>query len=1619
MANRIKTDAVETLITWLSIGVQKKSELKDLIDGVNKRLTFAAQIQASDPFDTIINIGPVEITLFDGRKMRPSPIQSLLPDFAGATIDLSDNSTTGNFVAFSFPDHAGTAGRYVRMGLSLDANGDINVTFNTPGATLGGTGDIGFVDGALPIGYIDLESEPGVGTDRWKTAGASATSGVENSAITQFMGAGGGGGGGAGGVRIVSSEVIEPPTTTITFPTSFNAEQLDGLFIFLNGNKMRRVTGVPANANEYRVIDNGVVSTQIEINAIAPANSLYEKVYFTNTFQDIGLAEKEVIVARGDAGGTNLNNMTVAQQATHTRVTLTNMTYILNAFPGGAKGDLDVVMVNGQQIEREIVGVNDTVGNIIYREVAGNQIDVFEKTAGGSIQLNNDVPIYVEKRFYFVVEIDAINTNIAPGVDATHKMGDQLLRWLEGHFVDIYGDTLNFPDGAQLRRNATTGQLEYRKDLTSSFLPLGGGGAGADLLKTLTEAELGDLLSVDPRSLLDAMNNNIGTLTNMEKVASALRLSAGQTLGEYTLEKELSADMNSVEGVAVKTAQAAVPKSITGNNVVFHGNVTAEFPAGSKVLFAKKLEQNNQTTHSFLMGADNNVARIEVGSSTYNVGNNETTVAFLNPGALDLTLGLIASEYSENHRVILHDDDFEVSGTGTGGFEAADLDDAYGLDNVRLEGSNFSKVIEELDGSILRLDGNMSDNGQYGVIRLLLKVPGNAILHFYYTVDSGNTWAKFAFTASANVAWGEEADNSWQLYSPSQVQVANNGKCFIAYPYNVAPFRIDGVYGDLTSVTPTLSPTASTGQGAGVIAASGGSAIWCPSVAADRQDLSLIVVLGTVTGDTSGQIHQFTNGGATYLALATIGPSGVTNDTVQGLAITGSSGSHDIHVAYRNTVGVIYYEKFSEGFNAGLGSNQVVISPNGTISGFHVNDTYAVILQNDSGTLQPRFSWRNHVNGSTSGNYVLYGHGLSTLIGTDTDSNRSNHRTWDRCVVTDPSDDKRLFITFETRQFNGGGNALEYTADMTLEIPDITELQGLGGEIDTRNAAGFLTAAMSGVGTSNEYRGDCFSVSGVSRKIRTIMVRATKISTRELIVGNDPTIQCFLYAATGSGAGAIPTGPVLATSQKVNLTKFGSGGDNNIYFNFNYDAAPGNYAFVIKCNYDGGAGYLLFRGGSAANEGFISADGSSWTTTGESLYFYVWDMYVNRLSSANSGEASSAHGTSAMEPQLKLLDSNQLRFSTRQNANGNLSSRISEAGVPFERTITISTNSDQSLKTELNCAVYNENGDIPDFDRNLVFSAPLGAEIAAKKNVDTGALEGARVGDLSHEGNQVTAVSLSAQTIDPDFQYGLAYFFDSGIGNYVQYSDTFFQSIWRQKFIIEAEVKASNIAGDTRGIVSSYSGANGWQFAFLTGGTLRFLTENGGVFAASVSNETFNLNQYYRVRAVGDGDTIRLFYSTGAALTAGPNGSAVFTECTYSSQVTGGYIAPNSGNPFYIGSINLSNYFSGYIGYVKFALGATEFAYDGHKDQRPVTHHILGTNVVFGKSQYLGNSNAPYNDAVVSKDGAPFVDSYDLTLWYKKALSSPGKDAAVKLIKRRGSDKIQSSYQGINFKFSK
>lgn len=162
------------------------TELDDILRALNEEATPPLRMSASSPADQILTIDSISVANpATGRNRTIPTISNTLPAFASGTVTVPTSS--GGTVTVS-PGTNSTltlsVGNYIKMGVSLDASGNLSVQFGVEGASVAAATAPPAVNNTFAIGYVVLQN----------VAGTIST--VTDANIYQYVGGGGGGGSG-------------------------------------------------------------------------------------------------------------------------------------------------------------------------------------------------------------------------------------------------------------------------------------------------------------------------------------------------------------------------------------------------------------------------------------------------------------------------------------------------------------------------------------------------------------------------------------------------------------------------------------------------------------------------------------------------------------------------------------------------------------------------------------------------------------------------------------------------------------------------------------------------------------------------------------------------------------------------------------------------------------------------------------------------------------------------------------------------------------------------------------------------------------------------------------------------------------------------------------------------------------------------------------------------------------------------------------------------------------------------------------------------------------------------------------------------------------------------------
>jgi hypothetical protein len=173
-----------------------------LLAAIDQNFDSPMRLYASNPSDALLHFQAQQFSTADGTGKSIPPISSQIPAVVTSTVNFQTQATTGATFVIPWPA-TDTVGNFLRMGFTLLSSGTIQALVSASSATLAGLANAGtvFINGGIPLGWIDLQCTSGTAPVAYKTAG-STTSIIENAvaAVPRIVnfGSGGGGSGGTG-----------------------------------------------------------------------------------------------------------------------------------------------------------------------------------------------------------------------------------------------------------------------------------------------------------------------------------------------------------------------------------------------------------------------------------------------------------------------------------------------------------------------------------------------------------------------------------------------------------------------------------------------------------------------------------------------------------------------------------------------------------------------------------------------------------------------------------------------------------------------------------------------------------------------------------------------------------------------------------------------------------------------------------------------------------------------------------------------------------------------------------------------------------------------------------------------------------------------------------------------------------------------------------------------------------------------------------------------------------------------------------------------------------------------------------------------------------------------------
>jgi len=1258
------------------------------------------------------------------------------------------------------------------------------------------------------------------------------------------------------------------------------------------------------------------------------------------------------------------------------------------------------VMINGQEVFKELGSV--IAGDYSYTVVDSHTID-----------LNADITASATDDIEIVVYItDAGSVDVANIANRFTTDG-------------VYMDD---DQEAHLRKNPTTDLLEYRKDSSSPYGAIGGGGSG-EAGDTLLDAESGLPYEDSQNMILDTFNTDLGTKVKLVNNGSALRFDDAETSGaSYIRSRLTSAKMGSVDGKIVVDIQMMRPQAtvISANTIVFDGDIAAYFTAGDHAILGRVEESDGRMIMRHLLDTDDKPAVLEVDTSTYSSVNDETTLVLLNPNTLDLNIGLtVAADVEEKLRIMPFEWILSACSDDSLTWEVMELEEGmlYDTGHISIPGEGYFSESTGITGTAFMSATVFSENKQYAVRRFVENRSSNDFFVYEFSVDKGKNWSYFGGSKvtseiDAGTSRPNEFNGSFFGCNRSQIAVSNTGKFFECHTYAGTYDQTHGRYGDLTLPTPVLSLTPTTGSGAGIIYSSGSLHAY-GQVAADKVDGSYVAVL-IKASNNNVEVASFNNYGGTYLGKV-VTATGIYYQAKHFLEVSGTGTAHTASWGSIATAGTdLIARRIEEGTPTAYTDEGTLTTDDSWVIDSLINDTYLIVMTTDSGFTSIRYHYKTlSTNTWTAYKTLSNFGGVDQRQGWSSASYINYNKGHHQKIVVDPTDDKHVFFVQE--------NNLNTIDAIFYEVKDITNYEGITVNQTTDNGITNLRSV-----TGQTWNGQTWLTT--STKIETAVFKMYQVGQ----IDKGKKIWAEIYE-TSAG---VPTTQVSgAISQEIDpslLTTNTSG--QYLKFNFPRSLSLSNattYAVVIKGDFDISASdYLVMKNSTSSSYASgqrVQWNGSSWTTSSSiDFVFYITSHKITNIGNAvNATSASFNTQIRNFESSIKLINNTHIQFMTRRCIQAGADANHPISGHPYRKVIPFTAGGATECDTSGELVPVTLNNV---FDENLVFNVSLGNPDNYKiSDLVTGVPDTSqgpafqRVGipsDIAYDSNGAPGVA------DPNFESGNCINFN-GSSNYYRYGQSALNgSAWlfgTRDFVIEMEIDPNTNVN--KYLMSNYSNVSGtdysWGLNLNASGYLSFYTFESGT--ATVANDKVEPQTYHKIRVTCKNQVVKLW----RAENAGDN-YTVFTEVGYSSNGADGKNF-STANYIWVGAHGSSpgSWYNGKIGYIKIAIFKqntmdenSPFAYNNYKDQSAIVslqnhgHLISGENVT-------GNTNQTISanfDVPVLSDGqeSALVDSYRQLLKYKKdSFSSSGQNCNLKIEMDRGTTDDQSNVQGLLFEYKK
>lgn len=360
-------------------------------------------------------------------------------------------------------------------------------------------------------------------------------------------------------------------------------------------------------------------------------------------------------------------------------------------------------------------------------------------------------------------------------------------------------------------------EIRYVMNGVIKAIALGGGSeqptnqSGTYYYRILTEAELSELADINinyPNSMIQTFDKipEKALTTDILINNSSAKVKEELASGNYKQSKRNTIMPNYSEGVVVTTAQGLAPFNIVDNgdgttSFYFYNHIEADFMGYTKFWMYEEEVIEDETVQAFYkLDTEGRPLGLPVISITEGVGTegDETVMTVSNSG-LDLTMGIIASDYHKKLRVIPKAVAVFAGAKGIlpGTEEYTELQEveASATKFKRILGEEvYTKLEHSVKGTVRDLIIQRSPNNQYVII--LAKISeegianGNSTTRAWYSTDGMKTitydenfksdWGSGTYASNRYTSWTTGYEND---FHEDMVKINNEGHLVFGHYY--------------------------------------------------------------------------------------------------------------------------------------------------------------------------------------------------------------------------------------------------------------------------------------------------------------------------------------------------------------------------------------------------------------------------------------------------------------------------------------------------------------------------------------------------------------------------------------------------------------------------------------------------------------------------------------------------------------------------------------------------------------------------------------------------------------------------------------------------------------------